>query len=210
MRRAQRMMIRGIVFDMDGTITEPYLDFDSIRAAVNVGDVDLVEYLDRAVGEEKERVRSLLARFEQEGAAKARLNRGARRLLAHLRRRGLPVALLTRNTRRSVDAVCRRLGLTFDATISREDAPHKPSPEPVREIARRWKMAPAELLVVGDYKWDLMCARNAGAPCAVLVNGAGTPEWAREADFILRRLTDLIGILEPLTAAPAAAGAERG
>ena len=41
--------------------------------------------------------------------------------------------------------------------------------------------------MVGDYKWDVLCAKNAGAPCVVLVNGGDVPDWAREADFIIKR-----------------------
>ena len=31
------MPIRAVIFDLDGTITEPYLDFDAIREEIGLG-----------------------------------------------------------------------------------------------------------------------------------------------------------------------------
>jgi HAD superfamily hydrolase (TIGR01549 family) len=190
------MAICGIIFDMDGTITAPYFDFAKIKAEAGIGDVDMLDYLRYASGPEHARIHRLLQRFEAAGVADAKLNRGARTLLTFLARRKIPTALLTRNSRKSVDGVCRKLKLKFDITISREDGPHKPAPEPIRRIAKRWKLKRREILMVGDYKWDVLCARNAGIPCALLVNGTEQPDWVKDAQYQIRRLTDLIKIIQ--------------
>lgn len=193
------MAIRGVIFDMDGTITAPYLEFAKFKAVAGIGNVDTLDYLRSATGAEYERVHGLLMKFEEGGVANARLNRGARTLLNHLKRRRVPVGLLTRNSRKSVDGVCRKLKLEFDVVFTREDGPHKPAPEPIWEIAKRWKLKHRELLMVGDYKWDVLCAKNAGIPCAVLVDGEVVPEWAAGADFVIRRLTEVKAIIEGKT-----------
>ena len=190
------MQLRGVIFDMDGTITEPYFDFTRIKAETNIGDRDLLDYLKEVTGAEYERLERILHRFEEDGVANAKLNRGARELLDYLVENRLPTALLTRNSRKSLDGVCQKLGLRFEIAYSREDGPHKPAPEPIWEISRRWNTKPNEVLVVGDYKWDLICAKNAGSPCAILTNGTGVPEWATGAEFIIHELSELIGILE--------------
>jgi HAD superfamily hydrolase (TIGR01549 family) len=190
------MKIQGVIFDMDGTITAPYFDFEKIKDEAGIGDTDMLDYLRGATGAEYERVHAVLTKFEDAGATNAKLNRGARKLLSFLGRREMPIALLTRNTRRSVDNVCRKLNLKFDITVTREDGPHKPAPEPIWEIARGWGVNAGEVLMVGDYKWDVLCAKNAGAPCALLVNGSGEPEWAKDADFIITRLAEVIEIIE--------------
>jgi len=181
---------------MDGTITEPYFDFVKIKDEAGIGDVDMLDYLASATAAERARVQAIMTKFEDAGVAEAKLNCGARELLDELARRGLPMALLTRNTRRSVDGVCRKLNLKFDIVVTREDGPYKPSPEPVWEIARRWGAKAAEVLVVGDYKWDVLCAKNAGAPCVLLINGEGAPEWARDATHVISSLTEVIEIVE--------------
>ena len=190
------MTIKGVIFDMDGTITAPYFDFLKIKEAAGIGDVDMLDYLRSATGPERERVQAILMKFEEAGVANARLNRGARKLLTFLAGRKIPTALLTRNSRKSVDGVCRKLNLKFDITVTREDGPHKPAPEPILKIARRWGAKPGELLLVGDYKWDVECAENAGTPCALLINGGSDPDWVGKADFVVRRLTEIITIIE--------------
>ena len=132
------MKIKGVIFDMDGTITAPYFDFNKIRDEAGIGDIDMLDYLGTASGLEHARVTAVLKKFEDAGVDGAELNAGARELLDELARRGMPTALLTRNTRRSVDGVCRKLNLKFEITVTREDGPHKPAPEPIWEIARRW------------------------------------------------------------------------
>jgi HAD superfamily hydrolase (TIGR01549 family) len=196
------MKIKGVIFDMDGTITEPYFDFTKVKDEAGIGDVDMLEYLRGATGTEYERVHAILTKFEQAGVADAKLNRGARELLAFLAKRKIPTALLTRNTRKSVDGVCKKLSLKFDIAVTREDGPHKPAPEPIWEIARRWGAKPGEVLMVGDYKWDVLCAKNAGAPCALLINGDGEPEWAKDADYIITKLTEIISIINSVGATP--------
>ena len=190
------MKIRGVIFDMDGTITEPYFDFTKVKDEAGIGNVDMLEYLRGATGAEYERVHAILTKFEEAGVADAKLNRGARKLLTFLARNKIPTALLTRNSRKSVDGVCKKLNLKFDIAITREDGPHKPAPEPIWEVARRWGAKPGEVLMVGDYKWDVLCAKNAGALCALLINGGGEPDWARDADYIITKLTEVIGIVE--------------
>ena len=190
------MAIRGIIFDMDGTITAPDLEFAKIKKAAGIGDVDMLDYLRAATGKEYARVHKLLMRFEEGGVTNARLNRGARTLLRHLARQRIPTALLTRNSRKSVAGVCQKLNLKFDITVTREDGPHKPAPEPIWQIAKQWKLPRRELLMVGDYKWDVLCAANAGIPCAVLLNSDSLPEWAHSARYHVRRLMEVVAILE--------------
>ncbi|MCG3147688.1 MAG: Phosphoglycolate phosphatase [Verrucomicrobiae bacterium] len=189
------MAIRGVIFDMDGTITAPYLDFLRIKEEAGIGDVDMLEYLRNATGAEYERVHTILMRFEEGGVANAKLQRGARTLLRYLARQRNPTALLTRNSRKSVDGVCRKLKLRFDITVTREDGPHKPAPEPIWRIAKQWKLSHQEVLMVGDYKWDVLCAKNAGIPCALLLNGEPLPDWAALAQYRVRRLTELMEII---------------
>jgi HAD superfamily hydrolase (TIGR01549 family) len=190
------MAIHGVIFDMDGTLTTMCFDFAKIKAEANVGDVDLLDYLDKVRGAEQARLMRIIVKYEKQAAALTKLNRGARAVLRGLRQRRLPTALLTRNSRRSVDLVCRRLDLQFDISFTREDGPHKPSPEPIRNIARRWGTTPGEVLMVGDYKWDVLCARNAKARSVLFVERGELPPWAKDAEFVIRRLTEVLSIVD--------------
>ncbi|MBI5828600.1 MAG: HAD family hydrolase [Chloroflexi bacterium] len=190
-------MIRGVIFDMDGTLTVPHIDFQALRRELGIMAGDIVDYLKAADDHERQRVEAVLHRFEEDAAANAELQTGARDLLDALRVRGIKLGLLTRNSRKSVATVLEKFGLAFDATLTRDDAAHKPSPEPVLRLAREWGLAPAELLMVGDYIHDIRSGRSAGSKTALLVNDRA-PEWAGEADFTIHRLDELPKIIEDI------------
>jgi hypothetical protein len=42
----------------------------------------------------------------------------------------------------------------------------------------------------------VLCAKNAGIPCALLIDSGELPDWAKNARYHLRRLTDLIEVIE--------------
>jgi HAD superfamily hydrolase (TIGR01549 family) len=189
------MTFRGVIFDMDGTLTEPFFDFRAIETEVGISGVDLVDHMLAASDEERERIKAILQKHEDHAAANAPIRAGARELLLELQERNIPVALLTRNTRRSIAMVCRRLNLQFQITLSREDGLFKPKPEPIWHICRQWNLQTSQTLVVGDYKYDVECGKAAGSKTALLVAGEEIPDWGRGADFFIRHLLELRGIL---------------
>ena len=87
--------------------------------------------------------------------------------------------------------VLDRFGLRFDCWLSREHAEPKPSPQPVLKIAELLGLTPAELLVVGDYLFDVQSGRAAGSPTAFVKNHRGI-EPPDEADVVIENLLDLL------------------
>lgn len=193
-------MIQGVIFDMDGTLTKPNMDFGALAVEIGVGmnmDEAVLEYMERVDEKERMRVSSILARFEAQASMDAELNDGAREVLDFVVRKGKKTALLTRNSRRSVDTVLRKHDLKFDCVVSREDAKPKPSPDPILLIGRELGIESKHLLVIGDYKFDILCGQAAGTKTALLYNNH---EYDMDVvpDFKLKRLTDLIPILEDI------------
>ena len=189
--------IRGVIFDMDGTLTEPYMDFQRLRHEMGIPAGDIVDYLMSADESERRRLDEILRRFEEDAANNATLQPGAHELIEALRKRGIKLGLLTRNSRRSVATLLAKFGLSFDATVTREDGPCKPSPQPVLALAQRWGIPPAEILVVGDYIHDLRSARDAGATGVLLINDR-VPEWAKEADHVVHGLPEVLAVIDQL------------
>jgi phosphoglycolate phosphatase-like HAD superfamily hydrolase len=54
---------------------------------------------------------------------------------------------------------------------------------------------PKRSVMVGDYKFDLEAAREAGAAAVLLALKAPLPEWANLADAVIWRLDELKGLL---------------
>jgi len=187
--------VRGVVFDMDGTLVLSDLDFDAIRTEAGVPDgTPVLEYVASSGEEVRARVLAVLEAHEEAAARQCDLLPGADDVLTELRARGFRLALLTRNSCSSVRVVLERHGLQFDACVAREDAAPKPSPEPVLKIAGMLEVAPSELLVVGDYVFDVQSGQAAGARTALLDTGKGL-DIDPPPDIVLQELTELPGRL---------------
>ena len=109
---------------------------------------------------------------------------GAIELVRELHGRGCQLGILTRNAHELALLTLRAIGLddcfAVPDVIGRDEAPPKPDPGGLLHFARTWQVAPSELVMVGDYRFDLECARAAGAR-SVLVNLAENP-WPELAD----------------------------
>lgn len=185
--------VRLVVFDLDGTITRPFLDFRRIRAEIGLPEPLLENMMGLPPGPERDRAFAILERHEDEAAERSELAEDAAEILDFLRRRRIPAGLVTRNSRRSVSRVLDKHGLSFDLVVTREDAPVKPRPEPIRLVCDRLRVPPAEALMVGDYKYDILAGRAAGLRTALLLIGGRRPPYLEEArpDHVLNRLGDL-------------------
>src|SRR5689334_14659110 len=146
---------RAVLFDMDGTVTEPMLDFPKIKAEMGIGTRPILEALAEMEGEVRAAAEAVLLRHEQCAAEGSRLNPGCREVLEWLRGRDIRTALITRNSRLSVDTVLFRHILRFDAHITRDDAPPKPDPAPLRLACERLGVSAAEAWMVGDGQYDV-------------------------------------------------------
>ena len=189
--------IRAVVFDMDGTITRPCLDFDAIRAELGIeAGQPLLEAMERMTPDDRAAAEKVVQRCEAAAADASELQDGAADTLRALRARGIRVGLLTRNSRRSVETVLQKHGLTFDFIRTREDGAFKPSAEPVLAVCRALEVPPERVLTVGDYLFDLQAGAAAGTRTALMIGDRETPAFAGLADYVIRSLREVLDIIE--------------
>src|SRR4051812_10558510 len=120
---------RAILFDMDGTLTRPYLDFPRMKQEMGIPlDRPILEALAEMKAETRRRAEAILHRREEIAAAGSALNEGCHDLMKRLRAHEIRSALITRNSPVSVATVLKNHGLTFELTLTRDDAPPKPLP----------------------------------------------------------------------------------
>lgn len=191
--------IRLVVFDMDGTLTIPHLDFKAIRAAVGMPEngMLLLDWLLTLEGEERDRAFAILDRFEDDAARAAEVQPGALEMLATLRAQGIRLAVQTRNSRRSVDIVFAKLGIVMDDIYTRENAPPKPDPTAINELMRRYRLKPEQVAMVGDFWADIETGINAGV-FTVLLRHDGLIDSHLTADAEIRSLRELPEVLGKL------------
>ena len=192
------MPIRAVIFDLDGTITQPYFDFGAIREEIGIGrdEGPVLEAMEQMTAEQRQRAERILHDHEERALAASTLNPGARETLVELRRRSLPIGILTRNRKCNAQAIAARHGLHFDSVVGREDGPVKPDAHGVLHLCRQFGVSPAETVLVGDYLHDLQCARAAGAVAVLIASHRQAEEFAPQADFIIDTLDEILGIID--------------
>ncbi len=149
------MLPAAVLFDMDGTLTAPLIDFDAIRRDMGLSPGPILERMTTMNPADRAAADAVLLRHEDDAAERSTLNAGCVELLAWLNGIRMPTALVTRNTRRSVAIVFRRHGLAFDVQITREDGKYKPDPAPLRLACERLGVPVADAWMVGDGNHDI-------------------------------------------------------
>ena len=103
---------------------------------------------------------------------------------------------MTRNKRSNALAIARKHSLKFDAIVDREDGPVKPDAFGVLRLCKQFGVEPQETLLVGDYLFDLLCAKAAGAVAVLLANHNRAAEFAGHADFTIEEIDQILQIIK--------------
>jgi HAD superfamily hydrolase (TIGR01509 family) len=191
------MSIKAVIFDLDGTITQPYFDFDAIREEIGLArdSGPLLESMEKMTPQLRQKAEKILYHHEQKAVIESKLNAGAKQTLSALRAAGIHIGVLTRNKRCNAYAIAQKHKLKFDAVIGREDGPVKPDAFGVIELCRQFAVMPQETLLVGDYLFDLLCAKAAGAVAVLLTNHNQAAEFVKHADFCIDNIGGILEII---------------
>ncbi|XP_047082859.1 haloacid dehalogenase-like hydrolase domain-containing protein At2g33255 [Lolium rigidum] len=212
---ARRGTLRGVVFDMDGTLTVPVIDFPAMyrevlggeaayaaARAAGGGAVDILHCIESWDPDEQRRAYEAIARFERDGLDRLQIMPGASELCGFLDARQIRRGLITRNVKGAVDLFHQRFGMMFVPALSREFRPYKPDPAPLLHICSTWKLPPNEVIMVGDsLKDDIVCGKRAGAfTCLLDETGRYGPHDSLpedvKPDFMVSSLSEVLSMLE--------------
>ena len=189
--------LRHWVFDMDGTLTLAVHDFPAIKRALDIPqDHDILTHLAALPTDEATAKHAWLLEHERELAVASKPATGAVELVRELAGRGYRLGILTRNARALAHVTLDAIGLAdcfeADDVLGRDEAPHKPDPGGLLHLAQAWSVAPSQMVMVGDYQFDLACGRAAGTR-TVLVNLPENPwpeltDWHAQDCVVLRAM----------------------
>ncbi len=127
---------------------------------------------------------------------------GIPELIGELKARGYLMGIVTSRLWESTTQGLYKFDIAhlFDAVVSAEDTTiHKPNPEPCLICLQKLGLEPHEAIFVGDSKFDVLCARNAGVR-SVLVGWSicVTPEQKEgiyKPDYFIETPEELLAIL---------------
>ncbi|KAG0535458.1 hypothetical protein BDA96_04G368000 [Sorghum bicolor] len=211
----RRRPLRGVVFDMDGTLTVPVIDFQAMyrevlggeaayaaALAAGGGAVDILHCIEDWDPDKQRHAYEVIARFGQEGLDRLQIMPGASELCGFLDAKQIRRGLITRNVKDAVDLFHQRFGMMFTPALSREFHPYKPDPAPLLHICSTWNIPPHEVIMVGDsLKDDVVCGKKAGAfTCLLDETGRYGPHDCLpeevKPDFKVSSLTEVFTVLE--------------
>jgi HAD superfamily hydrolase (TIGR01549 family) len=189
-----RVTVRGVIFDMDGTLTVPAIDFGAMRQRLGISEGDILATVKAWPPHRRAAAFAVIEEIEEEARRRLTVQPGAVELVTLLERHGIARAIVTRNTARTVSHLLAVLPASFDPVLTRDFEPVKPDPAPLLHICRAWGLPPAEVLMVGDYRDDLLCGRAAGTLTCLLRNERNAA-FAPLADWVV---DDLFGLRDRL------------
>jgi HAD superfamily hydrolase (TIGR01509 family) len=161
----------ALLFDMDGTLTEPMLDFPAIKAEMGIGDRPILEAMAEMDETRLREAQEILHRHEERAAVESMLNPGCAELIRWIHEEKIGLALITRNSRRSVDLVLDRHDLQIDVLVSRDDGVFKPDPKPLLLACEKLEVEPSDAWMIGDGQYDVEAGIAAGCPTIWLSHG---------------------------------------
>lgn len=187
------------VFDLDGTLTLPVHDFAFIRRELAIPDgSDILEHLDTLEPEESVRRHRRLYDIELELASNAVAAPGVAELLNLLVSLNFQLGILTRNSREialmTLEAIDARCFFDDSHVLGRDEVAPKPDPAGILHLLDQWRAEPDNVVMVGDYLFDLQAGKNAGA-VTIHVGRPDSQRWPDVTDITVDNLEDLSEIL---------------
>jgi len=206
----KKCIIQAILFDFDGTLTLPgAIDFPRIKKMIGCpADMPVLEFIEKTENPaEKMQSVKILEDAEIQSARISKPNAGAEEIIRFLHSKGLKTGIITRNSRCSVALALKNfehLGLEdFDVIITREDsAAPKPSPEGIVLAAEKMGTKAENIIMVGDFAFDVIAGKAAGSITVFLTN-RDTEKQCGESDYVIAQLAELRNIVRLYLPLPA-------
>ncbi|KAF8333148.1 HAD-like domain-containing protein [Cantharellus anzutake] len=203
--------LKGIVFDMDGTLCEPQTwMFRKMREALGIGkSVDILDHIEsllppnRVAAEESIRAieREAMASTCTSTLAQMKPQLGLVPLMKYLTERGICKAICTRNFDVPVNHLLQTFlpEFTFSPIMTRTFKPNKPHPACILHIQKQWAVQTSEMMMIGDSIEDMVAGRNAGALTVLLLAQDGHNAHLADVEYtdcVVTKLDHLIPLLE--------------
>ncbi len=222
------MVIRAVIFDLDGTLATFNLDYKALRgdvrsyliragapASVLSVNESIFEMLKKAElffrhsGRQddflaiKNGALALAEKYELDAAASTNLMPGALETLKLLSQMEIKIGLCTINSEKAANHILQsfRIANYFPVVVSREKVKNvKPNPEHFEAAIKALGTAPKETMIVGDSIVDMESAKELKAIGVGVPTGVSTVDQLTRngANYIITSIADLPVLIENL------------
>ena len=203
------MVIKAVVFDLDGTIASFNLDYRAVRgevreyllrmgvpASVLKANETIFDMLSKtaiyvknqgkfadAIVEIRREVLGIAEKYELEAAARTDLLPAAGETLTALKHMGLKLGLFTLSSDKAASYILQRFKLAdfFGVLVPRDRVNFvKPNPEHLERALKVLGVSPEETVVVGDGGLDMQSAKELKAVAVGLPTGVSSVEQLKQ------------------------------
>ncbi|MGO4894014.1 HAD family hydrolase [Flavobacterium sp. W21_SRS_FM6] len=189
-------IIKGIIFDLDGTLLTSSLDFKAIREQIHCpSHLDVLSFIAGLPAQTQEVANQVVLAHEMADAQDSMWISGAEQAIASLKKRKIPIAIVTRNSKQATLHKLKNNKLVVDTVITREDAPPKPNPYALLKIAKNWGLPVQQVAYIGDYLYDIQAANNADM-FAGLYAPNEVPNYAYLAQWVFNHFDQFTGLIK--------------
>jgi HAD superfamily hydrolase (TIGR01549 family) len=165
--------VSGIIFDLDDTLVQTQLNFAAIKKDIACPhDADILTFVET------------ILEHELDDALSSTWMPGAENFVQQARAKQLPLAIVTRNCKAATNTKIDKNKIDIELVVTREDAPPKPDPSALLQIAEQWQLPCEELAYIGDYKYDIFAAHNANMQAWLYTNCAESNKFEDCLRFI--------------------------
>lgn len=213
-------MIKGVIFDFDGTLTELTIDFSFVRGEIEkvarkyVGDEEIKsqegQYILEMINGVEKRLGRMASEFKREAFEELRkleltASEGkdvypyTREVLSKLKDKGIKVGVFTRTHLDVVLQVFPDIRDFVEAIVTRDDVERvKPHSDHAGEVLRLIGIRPEEALVVGDHPTDIRSGQTILTKSAAVLTGRIKREVFEEAGatYILNDVRGVLNVLD--------------
>jgi pyridoxine kinase len=199
--------VLGVIFDMDGTLTEPgAINFSAMykRTGLPSGHGDILSLIAKLSLEERQHALKIVYDEEMQGVARQVLRPSFQQLFVKMRQSKIRTALSTRNC---AEAVAHFLQLAkidrnlFLPALDRDslNGINKPDPRVVKAILASWQVPvgrEGDVWFVGDSIDDMLCAKQAGCKTVLIITTYNVHLSQTHYGLVDREIHDLSELLE--------------
>jgi phosphoglycolate phosphatase len=210
--------IQALLFDFDGTLAIPNIDFGLMRQQVDaiarrygvdpavhghLYILEMIETVRAQLGQAEgldgadfyHEAQASIVALEIECARRGGMLPGASEVLRRLRHHGFKIGVVTRNSAAAVRTICAEIDTLCDVFLPREVVRYvKPHPEHLQRALDQLQVPAQQALMVGDGPIDITAGKAVGLRTVAVLTGGDRREvlLASQPDLILDSVTDLL------------------
>ncbi|KYR02952.1 hypothetical protein DLAC_00435 [Tieghemostelium lacteum] len=189
--------IKGIIFDLDGTLTVPCMNFQILRERLGISQgIDVLREIKKWDTVENKRAHKIIYEFELEARNIMQIQSGTINLLEFMEQNKLLKAIHSRNSLENIKYFVDHVKpYKFDHLVGRDESVEpKPHPSGSHEISKNLNLQPDQFLFVGDSIDDVTTSKSFGSISCLLLNETNR-KHATSADFSVESFTELQNLL---------------